>query len=84
MSVLSGGGQRENGDTQEGSSTESQSHMREALSVPNVPGAQYIDTVVESQYVLIEASPPADSPQEVCVCLFVCVYMHVCCMYVCL
>lgn len=45
----------------EGSSTESQSHMREGMgAVPR----QYVDTVVDSQYVLIEASPPTGAPHE--------------------
>ncbi len=67
VSVEGGGGRRkrpgEGGEGGgEGSSTESQSHMREGMVVK-----QYVDTVVDSQYVLIEASPPTGVTPEVTV-----------------
>ncbi len=49
----------------EGSSTESQSHMHQGMAPGLLPaGTQYVDTVVDSQYVLIEASPPVGTPCE--------------------
>ena len=68
MSVRPGGegGSREGGEGRaavEGSSTESQSHMRETAVADKMAASNsvdgYVDIIVEQQYVLIEASPPS-------------------------
>ncbi|XP_064406876.1 protein CLEC16A-like isoform X2 [Halichondria panicea] len=48
-------------EIEEGSSTESMSHMRQAQGHASSSVEGYTDTVVDQQYVLIEASPHADS-----------------------
>ena len=70
MTVQGRKGKTEGAEGQEGSSTESQSHMHEVAAVPEVKGTpqQYIDTVVDSQYVLIEATPPNEVAEEVSPC----------------
>lgn len=56
----------EGGGGEEGSSTESQSHLRQSGSQP--AGAEileYVHSVVDSQYVLIEASPSSKTTHRV-------------------
>ena len=67
MNVQGRKGKAEGAEVQEGSSTESQSHMHELSAVPEVQGTpqQYTHTVVDSQYVLIEATPPSEVAVEV-------------------
>ena len=56
----------EGGGGEEGSSTESQSHLRLSGSQPIGGGIQeYVHSVVDSQYVLIEASPSSKTTHRV-------------------
>ena len=56
----------EGGGGEEGSSTESQSHLRLSGSQPAGGGIQeYVHSVVDSQYVLIEASPSSKTTHRV-------------------
>lgn len=56
----------EGGGGEEGSSTESQSHLRQSGSQPAGAEIQeYVHSVVDSQYVLIEASPSSKTTHQV-------------------
>ena len=56
----------EGGGGEEGSSTESQSHLRQSGSQPvGAEIQEYVHSVVDSQYVLIEASPSSKTTHRV-------------------
>lgn len=65
MNVQRRKGKAEGAEGEEGSSTESQSHMNDLSAEVQGTPQQYTHTVVDSQYVLIEATPPSGVAMEV-------------------